>query len=660
VTSGNFQDISSVQTGMKWDPAVLSFTGINERSFTGLTLNESATEQGELRILWLVDFSDPPLTVADGTVLFEICFDGAGSDGQSSDLEFVDLPNFAVEIANDAAQTLTVCISQGRVSIGEGGSGPGGGGMASGDGVDLCEGTANVGLIMPNDMGDPSDNICLPVTTKNFSEMASIQAAVEWNSAVLSYTELKEVSITGISLNEAETGSGELRLLWLVGLGEDPVTLADDAVLFELCYDLIGADGESSNIEFVDKSNFQIELANGDGQEQASCIDNGFIMVGDGTIDPPPPTGDVTLNAQSLTVTAGSETCVDVTVSNFADIQSAQFNIQWDSTFVTYTRFIDSEVLPSFGETNINLTANNNITVSWNPTSPQTVSNGSTIMTLCFDVASNASCDGVNSSAISFVSTTNRQIEFSNGENELLDFDLNNGSVGLDCEIDPPPPPPPGELGEGIITVPECGDDPTGSIRVDPPSGSASPVTCTWTDEDGTVVSSTTGNCDLTGVRTGTYTLNTVDANGATAARAYLIQAAGPDITWSTVQTTCDGGGSINLDLGATDFGPYTFAWAGGLPAVEDQINLEAATYQVTITDRNNCVYVRSIPLGGAINTGMPLAIELANLEDGSCNGGSRIEIDISGGCSPYTPIWTGPNGESSSEEDIFRVAAGD
>ncbi len=658
ITNMNFTEIASLQTGMQWDSNVLTFTEINERTLTGITLNENDASNGSLRILWLIPFGGDNISPPDGSVLFEICFDGSGADGQTSTLEFVDLPNFNVEVANGAGVSEQLCISQGQVTIGEddgggnngGGNNGGGTNMGTSDGTNLCSTSSDISFILSDFDTDVNQNICVPVTTRNFVDIASIQTGITWNSSVLTYTGLNEEGITSISLNESDTADGELKILWLIGLGDDPVTLDDDATLFEICFDVTGVNAESSSINMESLPGFAVEVSSGSGIPQSICTDNGFVQIGG---DVMPPDSTLILNSSNISnAEPGQESCIDISVSNFVDVQSAQFNVQWDSTFMTFSEFQDPGVLTNLGQNNFNLTSGENLRFSWSPVSPQQIANNSTIITLCFDVIGD--CDATASSPVTFVNTPVIGIEFTNSSNELIPVTVQSGTVAIDCGDGK------GELGPGDISAPMCADDAGGSILISAPRGFIAPVTCTWTREDGSVIKSSTEDCNLVSVPSGTYTLTATDAMGDASTRVYEIsRLSAPDISFSTVDATCTVGGSINTTI-TGDFGPYVFSWTGGLPATEDQSDLDAATYQVTITDRNNCTYVRTVPLGGAIGSDNPLTIELVNLQNGSCDGGSRIEINPTGGCSPYTYLWTGPNGESSTEPDIFRVAPGD
>ncbi len=648
---------------------MFEFTGINEVILTGVTLNDNEASNGELRILWLVPIGSDNLSPEDGSVLFEVCFDAIGSNGQSSTLEFVDIPNFAIEIANGSGQTQSLCISQGEAVVGQGdgggnngggdngggdnGGGDNGGGNPDGDGVDLCAGSSDFSFITPNISVDAGQNICIPVTTSNFNTIASIQAGISWDSNVLSYTTLNEVSISGISLNESDVATGELKLLWLIGLGDDPVTLDDGSTLFEVCFDAVGSDSESSTINIEDLPGFEVEVASGEGIPLPVCIDNGLIQIGDDVIDPPMPTGDLTVAISSVSnAMTGQQSCVDLDVSNFSDVQSAQFDIEWNTAFMTFNNLMDPEVLNGFGAANQNLTPGN-LRISWSPVSAQTLADNTTIFTLCFDVV--GSCVGPSSSDVSFVNTATVGIEFTNSNNEVLPVNVESGTVAIDCSMGGVK----GSLGPGVITSPECADENTGSIMVSAPTGFIAPVTCTYVREDGSVIRSSTSDCNLISVPAGIYTLTATDAEGDSSTRSYDITAPGaPDISFSTVDATCTVGGSITTQL-LGGIVPFEFQWAGGLPPTQNQTDLAPATYQVTITDGNGCTYVRTVPLTGSIETGEALAIGLVNLQDGTCDGGSRIEIQPTGGCSGYSYAWTGPNGETSIEQNLFRIAAG-
>ena len=76
----------------------------------------------------------------------------------------------------------------------------------------------------------------------------------------------------------------------------------------------------------------------------------------------------------------------------------------------------------------------------------------------------------------------------------------------------------------------------------------------------------------------------------------------------------------------------------------------------MTITDNVGC------QITGSYTVLEPTDLALSNTSvDVSCNGGTNgsINLNVSGGTSPYTYAWTGPNGFTATTQDISTLEAG-
>jgi gliding motility-associated-like protein len=200
-----------------------------------------------------------------------------------------------------------------------------------------------------------------------------------------------------------------------------------------------------------------------------------------------------------------------------------------------------------------------------------------------------------------------------------------------------------------IIDV-SCNGLTNGTIFLNISGGTPSYI-FSWTGP-GTYVATTQ---NISGLGAGTYNVTVTDAAGCTANGTFTVNepatltaSAAPDNVVS-----CYGGndGSITLTVsGGTT--AYAFIWSNGA-TTQNISGLTAGTYDVTVTDANNCTATAS-----ATVTEQPqLVVSLNGSNDVSCNGGNDGDIDIavSGGVSPYTYTWS--NGATT--EDLTGLSAG-
>ncbi|MGM0582838.1 MAG: hypothetical protein ACQETL_19335, partial [Bacteroidota bacterium] len=90
----------------------------------------------------------------------------------------------------------------------------------------------------------------------------------------------------------------------------------------------------------------------------------------------------------------------------------------------------------------------------------------------------------------------------------------------------------------------------------------------------------------------------------------------------------CDnlGSGEIDLDVSGGD-SPYSYAWSDGLPDQQDQTGLSAGTYDVTVTDDDNCTFT----LTGIVVDDGPVIHDLTNTDPTEVCDGQDLTISLDG-----------------------------
>ncbi len=196
------------------------------------------------------------------------------------------------------------------------------------------------------------------------------------------------------------------------------------------------------------------------------------------------------------------------------------------------------------------------------------------------------------------------------------------------------------------------------------PSGGTAPYTYAWTGPNG--FTSTTE--DLQNLLAGTYQVTVTDANLCTALVGPQITITQPTqlaLTNSQVNNVCFQGNTGSISITASGgTAPYTYAWTGpnGFTSTnEDLQNLVAGTYQVTITDANSCAPLVGPQITITEPVQPPQLVLTQSQVNNVCFGGNTgsISITASGGTAPYTYTWTGPNGFTSTNEDLSALASG-
>lgn len=171
----------------------------------------------------------------------------------------------------------------------------------------------------------------------------------------------------------------------------------------------------------------------------------------------------------------------------------------------------------------------------------------------------------------------------------------------------------------------------------------------------------TTNNLNL--LCDGTYTLNITDNNGCTLTDSTVItEPSAIVINLDSIENVSIYGGNDGA-LFTTTYGGannYTFLWSGpaGFNASTLNIdNLVAGTYFLTATDSTFCSATDSFEVTQPPSLTANLD-SVINLDcNGICNG--ELYVTADGGDSIYTYLWYGPNGYTSTDEDIDSLCAG-
>jgi gliding motility-associated-like protein len=171
----------------------------------------------------------------------------------------------------------------------------------------------------------------------------------------------------------------------------------------------------------------------------------------------------------------------------------------------------------------------------------------------------------------------------------------------------------------------------------------------------------------------GTYSVVLTDANGCVTSNSIsltqpntLVAAAISPTVNGAYNITCYGNnnGAINLNVsGGTS--AFTYAWTGTgayTGSSQNPSGLIAGTYQVLVTDANNCTATQSIALTQPTiltsSVSSPTFIGNNNI---SCNGllDGAINLSVNGGTSAYSYAWTGPSTYTSNIQNPIGLQAG-
>lgn len=263
VVASQLNDVIGMQATLSWDPTALEFIGTANLSLpdmSGSVFGNIAEAQleGRLRFLW-VENNLQGINTIGTTQLFDMCFVATGEPGTypiNMGLMGDPLP---LEVVNGSFQQENVSAQSGTVTI-----------------VDQAD--EFVSLEILSTAASFGEEICVPVRAVAFSQVVGMQFSINWDNNRVSFSELVlpdnalELQVGDFNILPEE---GKLSMAW-VSDQLDPVSLAPETVLFELCYTTQTTPGPAGII-FASQPT-SIEFVSGDDVIPFVPV-NGTIMV---------------------------------------------------------------------------------------------------------------------------------------------------------------------------------------------------------------------------------------------------------------------------------------------------------------------------------------------------------------------------------------------
>ena len=175
-----------------------------------------------------------------------------------------------------------------------------------------------------------------------------------------------------------------------------------------------------------------------------------------------------------------------------------------------------------------------------------------------------------------------------------------------------------------------------GSVSVSVTGGTA-PYTYQWSDSNFNQHLSV--GTSATNLYPSRWNLSVTDDNGCITFANYDVnEPAALDFTDTVINVSCFGGSYGGIDI--SPYGgvvPYNYNWSNGVTS-QDNLNVSAGNYSVTLTDNNGCTRSRSYtitqPLERLTNVSQQENISCKDADDGT------LSVSPRGGTAPYSYLW--------------------
>lgn len=635
LTVENFNGFNAGQGKFSWDPAVITFDKIQNQTAGSFNDNTNNVGMGMYNFIW--ENLDPanPVSLPDGTVFFEICFDVVGDVG---DMSNINLSAFAVDwgFTDATGAEPPITLNNGKVTI-----------------VDMP--LDPIILSISDITVAENGNGCASVTVQNFTNVLSTQGTFTWNDNVADFSNTDGFgAIPGLAASDFnQIDNNKLRLTWNAPSGStNGITVPDGTEMFQICFDGIGPcpTGGTTLINFVDQPTLDIEftiVAGGSPFEVPYTINAGSITV---TCPMVNPTCEIV--SQTNVLCNGSNTgSVEVSIQNAA----ANCDCVWykdgaTTPFRTLTAPNCNLVSVEAGVYKLDLVCGGVVTC----TSTTTVTQPDEIT--INGAVTNAACDVTTGSIVLSVSGGASGFTYLwNDVNATKTKDLPNVA--------------PGNYTVTVTDANMCTGSREFSItNVVTPLvvvETVTPVSC-FGDTDGSIALAISGGCpdatngytispaSLISLGAGSYSVTVSDNSTPALTWTMNIMVPGPtaalDLSGTTTPSTGTDGTITTIIIGGTM--SYSITWTGGIPDGEfNPTGLAPNSYTATVTDANGCTTTETFIVIDESEPNAPIVNNVTST-DASCNGledGSISGTIVSGEAPFNLEVLQGTNVISSS-----------
>ena len=231
--------------------------------------------------------------------------------------------------------------------------------------------------------GDQGNIVSVDITVDDFADLIGMAFRMNWDPSVAEYEGMENVNTAFNGLAFATPpalAEGELRANWFDF--NNPVTLANGALLMSVKFKLVGTAGSSTDLTFdLDPNRLEAVHKDDPTVNIGANVQSGSLMIlgvgGQG----------FNLIIDDRTVEPGMDFCISVRVQDFEDVKALEFNVNWDESVLTYTG-IQGFNLPGldpadFNDTNADMGVLRLAWVSANPDG-ETLSDNATLFEICF------------------------------------------------------------------------------------------------------------------------------------------------------------------------------------------------------------------------------------------------------------------------------------
>jgi gliding motility-associated-like protein len=616
VRISEFQNVTSFQFSMNWNPAVATFSSVTQlnTALPGFSVANHFTINASAGTL-TVQYSSPnPISLPPNSKLFDICFTGAPVEGFST-LGFGAPFSFTTV----GGEILPVTASPGTITVFD---------------PDICE-LDGLGFDIGSVSGSVGEIVCVPVKVLNFNNIVAFNGVFFFDQTKLRFNnvQINQTGLQGFTANDFFNvpGAGRLRMSWVDGAA-DCRTLADGTTIFNICFEILmeegcqeitlGSDGTLgvSALQCAGASGFaEIDLEHCSGLVCTAVIPDLEIVL-DAALNPcaGEQNGRILVTVQGGVPPYSYEWVNVLFPGMVLSTNEDLINLGPGTYRLTVTDNAGSEVSQIFS------VFNDPLRLSGLVVSPAdegdngaisfSIEGGSPPYQVTWRKEGQFFSNDVN---LANLTPGNYTLEIVDANGCILtrEFNINEGEIEIDA----------------VLIRPSCHGLSDGSINIMVLGGGS--FTFVWSN--GATSSS------LTGLVAGNYSVTITDTQSGRMGE-FSFQLTQPDVLTISSFTVIEVGdlgndGAINITPGGGT-PPYAFLWSNGSTS-QNITGLSEGVYSLTLSDANGCTFVFGPVIVSSENE-LVVDVEVLSVR---CFGEDNGEIRVTPltGIPPYTYLWS-------------------
>jgi hypothetical protein len=266
-------------------------------------------DEGAIPFLWFEPTTENPVTLTDGSLFYTVVFQVIGDPCESSQVSITG-EQTSIEVTESDETEVGLVVNPGEVSVN---------GSGCAQGLTISGG---------NVTGACGSEVCVPFTVENFNEVATMGFSLNFDPNALEFVRFQNyANLTGFGNGNTNLfGPGLLRVIW-ASINAENEALPDGAVLFEICFRVLGPGGQADQItlgndpviEIADVNNVIQTVDFQPATITAECSLEGFALI-----------------AENTCIEPNGITCIDISVNDFENIIVMQFSLNWDPTLFVF------------------------------------------------------------------------------------------------------------------------------------------------------------------------------------------------------------------------------------------------------------------------------------------------------------------------------------